>query len=295
MESSEIANGKSGKPRSLLAQVPGGYAFRHIVDYFNQLFTEANLVFDATGVSLCKMDSKKHCINDFTLYGDRLPTYFFNPGEEEEEIVFGVAIESLRGITQNFQRRQAFNFVMYPHKKKLWMPAVGGLDGVTSRERDAIPHKKINESRLDMEQLGFIPSTYNRVCNVPILRFHTMIQSFCKIKVPSDNLYAEIKVYQAGIRCRISDAAKTVVKTEYFGTIPDNVDEEDDDDDDPDSDQPNIFFVQKSLLKALSKLNNICSGGTIPVHYVAKKPLLLIWSFENIGENKIWIFSSPPS
>jgi hypothetical protein len=287
-EASDILFGRGGKERQILAEITAGYAFRHCVDYWNQLFTDINLVFDSAGFSFSKMDSQKHTINHFILY--RFSYYLFN--HEDDELTFGLKVEALRQITQGIQRRQGLRIVKYKINKKFFIPIVGA-DGVPTREKDHIPPKRLSETRIDMKALD--PKLFRLVCNVPVLRFHTMLQSFCKMKVPSDNLYAEVKVYEAGLRFRLSDALKSANKCEYFGTIPDATDE-DEDEDEEEPTAANIFYIRKQVLKAMVKLNNTCSNGcVIPVYYCEGKPILLVWPFENLGEQRIYIKSCPPS
>lgn len=288
METSELLYGRGQKERQILAEITAGYAFRHCVDYWNQLFTEINLIFTADDISFSKMDSQKHTINHFIL--SRFSHYLFN--HSDDELVFGLKVEALRQITQGIQRRQGLRLVKYLETKKIYIPVVGA-DGVPAREGDSIPPKKLNETRLELKD--YDPKLFTLVCNIPVLRFHNMLQSFCKMKVPSDNLYAEVKIYQKGLRFRLSDALKSTNKCEFFGVIPDNTDN-DDEDDEEETAAANIFYIKKNILKAMVKLNNTCSHGcVIPAYYCKGKPFLLIWPFENLGEQRIYIKNCPPS
>lgn len=296
MEGADIQFGKGRKERQFLAEITAGYAFRHCVDYWNQLFTDINMVFDDSSLSFSKMDSQKHTINHFIL--NRFSYYFFN--HTDDEFTFGMKIESLRQITQGIQRRQGLRLVKYKptdasHPNKKFFVSIVGADGVPTREKDYIPPKKLNETRLDTVMKDLDPKLFQLVCNVPVLRFHNMLQSFCKMKVPSDNLYAEVKVYPKGLRFRLSDALKSTNKSDYFGIIPDETDEDDEEEED-EATATNVFYIRKQILKAMVKLNNTCSNGcVIPVYFCAGKPLLLIWPFENLGEQRIYIKSCPPS
>lgn len=290
MEASELLLGRRGKVRRVFIEIPGGYTMRHLVEYCHLTMTDVNLIFNSKGIGFCKPDATGHITNELRIFADRLPYFLFHT--DEEEIVFGLTFTNLRLITQNINRRHGIRFIMYNNSKNLYVP-ITGTEAGTINEGSGIKPQHIEEARITMDHLNM--DEYELVCVIPTARIHSTLQSFCKIKAPSDGLYANIKVFERGIRFMMTDPARITEKIEYFGIIPEAAEAELEEED-FDNPTENMFFIRKPALKAMIKLGSVnSSGATVSVRYSPRKPLILTWSIENIGELRIFINPGLPS
>lgn len=270
MQAEDLLYDRNGRRRRVYAHITEGYTIRSLIEFLYGTLVDGYIIFDEKGMYLVKGDYENHVINRVRIEDEWLPYYFCN---SKEPIKFGLTISNLRTITQSIGKKNGIIFVIYVKSKSLYIQYVGENEGNNENDMGNLKPQRIKGAVFDLEKDEY-PST--RVCTAKISGFTAMCSYFLR----SNMSFARAKIHPSGVTFTVVSTGKITGKKKSFGIIPKERkkydDSDDENSDDENEEDENIYYIQKEVVKAMTKLNSLTTAnGTFQVYWEANKPYLM--------------------
>ena len=271
MQVGDLLYSRNGRQRRVYAHITEGYTVRSLIEFLYGTLVDGYIIFDEKGMYLVKGDSEGHIINRIRIKESWLTYYFCN---SKDPVKFGLTISNIRTITQSIGKKNGIIFVIYVKSKSLYIQYVGENEGSNENDMGNLRSQRIKGAVFDLEKDEY-PTT--RICTVKISSFTAMCSYFLRSSMTS----ARVKIYNRGVVFTVISTGKITGKKKPFGLIPDDEkkyeDSDDEDSDDEDStNEKDVCYIQKEVIKAMTKLNSLATAnGTFQIYWEPDKPYLM--------------------
>jgi hypothetical protein len=302
------------------AEFNDGYSLRNLIEYLKSTNISGVLHFCPDKIKYCRADVDQTILNEVVIYASDLPEYIYRA--KEPSIAVGVTISNLRKITKSIGKKDGLCLYMNQGDPRLHiLPISANSKSSTGNNVNSILPQQIKDQ--EYEVTGYLNSEDKPNCTIPISDFCRMCTGMWTISCS----YVTIKVYPKGVCFEGLTEGGVITTQSKFGTttmtnttkecistllsnveIPDDVLEQQLDDhmDDQmeqehEQQEPTIQIrediqqqlkvkVKISLIKALSKINNLSSSaGVIKIYMEPDLPLKMICSIGTYGKLTIYL------
>lgn len=264
---------------SFVADFIDGYSLRNLIEYLRSTNTHGNFIFTKEGIYYQQTDASYSIINEFDIDAAELVCYEFS--SEEEHIIVGVNINDMRTLTKSIGKKDSVRLYKVAGDPILYIQIIGSSERSSERANMSIIRpQKVPLITYDLPE-------YTR----PNLVVHALVFSkacagMTSIKCASVETTSTGKgiVFKAvmanGIVGKVESLGDTKVTS--LGAAPPKLNLVD----------PDTYInvnVKASTIKALSKINNLTSNGTVKIYTETGKPLKFTTKIGSYGILNIFV------
>jgi len=265
---------------SFVAEFIDGYSFRNLVEYLRGTNTQGSFRFSRDGITYQEADSGNTIINQIEIQASELYQYEYN--SVEDEIIVGVAIQDIRAVTKTIGKKDSLTIYKMAEDDMLYFRTVGNLERSSERVNMCLVRpKQIEVKNYEMPEYKPRPN-----CTVQASVFSKVCAAMASIKCR----WIVISGAKQGITLKAMMENGVLGRVENLGDVSD-VNGTDDRFSrmrtiEPDPNAPKVRInvvggteypsikVKTTNIKALSKLNNLCSHGMVKIFIEPNNPLL---------------------
>lgn len=264
---------------NFIAKFIDGYSFRNLVEYLRGTNTQGSFRFSKDTIRYQEADSGNTIINELEIQTSELYEYEYN--SVEDEIIVGLAIQDIRSVTKTIGKKDSLTIYKIAGDDMLYFGTVGSTERSSERVNMCLVRpKQIEVKSYEMPEYAARPN-----CTVQASVFSKVCAAMASIKCR----WIVISGAKHGITLKAMMENGVLGRVENLGDVSDGVP-----DDkflrirtlEPDANAPKVrvrvvgdteypsIKVKTTSIKALSKLNNLCSHGMVKVFIEPNKCLL---------------------
>lgn len=269
-----------------IAELSDGYSFRNLVEYLKTTNSRGNFIFREDGIHYSQSDSSNKVLNIVDIRACDLSYYRFFSAKPE--IVIGINIPNFRTITKSIGKKDGARIYMYQNDPLLYIR-------ILNQNTKMLNKNNVNIIRpQSVERAVYVVGEYKNPetspnCTVPSIDFSKMCSAMNALRCSSVILqgYPKGVVFQAVLE------GELIGRVDRFGDC--NTDEM----------VPNFtstpvsdeftklqIGVELSTIKALTKLNNLSTNGTIKIYMEPDLPIKIICNIGTYGRLTIHLDDS---
>lgn len=264
-----------------LADFIDGYSFRNLIEYLRSTNTHGNIMLDKDGIYYQQSDANESLINDFEIDASELVRYEFY--SDKEHIVLGININDMRTLTKSIGKKDSVRLYKLSQDPILYIQIMNSSERSADRSNMSIirPQK--------LHQITYVLPEYTKPnLVVHALDFSKACAGMSTIKCPYVQTTSTGKgiVFKAvmnnGIVGKVESLGDTKTASLESTPIRLNI---------VDRECYANVNIKASTVKALSKINNLTSNGTVKIYTEKDKPLKFVTKIGIYGTLSIYVRS----
>lgn len=266
------------------AELSDGYSFRNLIEYLKTTNTRGNFVFKPDMIEYSQSDASNKVLNVVEIRACDLSYYRYY--STKTECVVGINMPNFRTITKSIGKKDGARLYMYEGDPLLYIR-------ILSQNTKMLNKNNVNMIRPQTIELQkYIIGQYARPdtlpnCTVPSIDFSKMCTAMNALRCSSVmvNGFHKGLVFQAMLDGELTGRVDRFGDCNSDHTTPDLqslIAQEG-------SDKELRIEVKLSTIKALSKLNNLSTNGTIKMYMEAELPLKIVSNIGTYGRLIIYL------
>lgn len=256
---------------SFLLELIEGYTLRNFIDYLKSTNTKnANIKFTNNLVSLVQSNATFVILNDFQIKTYLLPRYEFKC--DSGQIIIGIEIEEFKLITKKIGRKEGLRITKNEDENHITIE-------ILCNNRDSgNPNYIIKNRYFDPYNFSSPVFPNDNKENRNITSSVTEFTRICGV-LSSYNNTVIVQTFPKGIVFKIETELEQSLCIQSLGEIHEN------------DVEINTLCIDQKIIKALSKINNLCPSGALIFYFEKNKPILLTCKVGYFAKLKISIKS----
>jgi hypothetical protein len=265
----EIYNYVTDPDSSFCVEFVDGYSLRSLIELLRSITSTCNIHFSKDSITFEHGNQEQTAIIKWKIDCNELINYVFN--SQSACVTIGINTSTLRQIAKNANKKDMIKFYKLPRDKNMYVE-IGSLD------KNSVRTSVSTLVSQTVEQVIYdVPEYTSPTCIVPSSLFSKVCLSLCATK----NKSFLIEVSGKGLVFNTLQDAGTNVRSETLNNGFYN----------PSMDRVYIK-VESSVLKAISKINNLTSQGILKIYSHEGYPLKLATNIGYYGKLEIYLVNS---
>lgn len=272
----------------MLAEFSDGYSLRNLIEYLKASnTTTGRLIFARDRISFVRSNHQATVLNEVVFRTYDLPRYYYN--SEEPTIVFGANMTNIRPITRSIGKKDSARLFMQKGDSRLYIQILSQNAKALSRENvNVIVSQNVDPEGYDLEE--YVRSVDRPNCSVPCHDFTKMCGAMNSLKCSYvtaqgfENGMTFIGMIEGNIFGRVDrfgECGTGLTDMPLLNAAPGESSS-------AGGAQPSIR-ISISIIKALSKINNLTSNGNIRMYFEQDRPLKLVCNVGTYGQLDIYL------
>lgn len=263
----EIYNYITDPESSFCAEFVDGYSLRCLIELLRSITSVCNIHFYRNCISFEHGNQEQTAIVKWKIDSNELINYVYN--SQSNCISVGINTTFLRQIAKNANKKDMIKFYKLPGDKNMYVE-IGSLDKNSSRTSiSTLVTQTVEQVIYDIPEYSLTPT-----CIVPSSLFSKVCLSLCATK----NKNFLIEISGKGLVFNTLMDAGTNSRSETLNNGFNN----------PSTDKVYIK-VDSSVIKAISKINNLTSQGIVKIYSCEGYPLKLTTNIGYYGKLEIYL------
>lgn len=283
---------------SFIAEFSDGYSFRNMIEYLRVTNAQGNFRFDEDGIKYEQSDATQTILNQIEIFKYELTKYEFY--SRTDQVIVGVNISDVRSITKTIGKKDAVRLYKKSNDPMLYIQIIHNSRGADRTNVSVVRPRQVDLDQYDLPEyqrdekhpnFTLPASDFSRACTAissvkcDMVLIHGfsggaqfdammeggIVRRFERLGNCDDCVLTQGRPDQSGSSGnneRQSRRLKLIIKNE----------------------RPTIK-VRTSTIKALSKLNNLSSNGTVKFYMEQVNPLKLVCRIGTYGTLRVFIRS----
>jgi hypothetical protein len=262
---------------SFVAEFIDGYSFRNLVELIRAVSSTCNFRFSSEGISYEQADPEQCVIMRWMIYASELIDYSYN--STNPSTMIGININNLRSITKTIGKKDGIKIYKVPGEAPVYIQIGASEKGTDRRNVCTIVPQEVDQVYYDIQPYEQGDDSPN--CVVQTATFAKVCTSItsvkCKLILVTSN--------KRGITLSTITDLGTTSRAETLGTGAKSR---------PPVDNGEVYIKTKfSIIKALSKINNLSSQGTIKFYSQPGNPIKMTSRIGSYGSLEIYLLAPP--
>lgn len=274
----------------MLAEFSDGYSLRNLIEYLKASnTTTGRLIFSRERITFVRSNYQATVLNEVVFRTYDLPRYIYN--SDQPSIVFGANMNNIRPITRSIGKKDSARLFMQKGDSRLYIQIISQNAKALSRENvNVIVSQNVEPEGYDLEE--YVRSVDRPNCSVPCHDFTKMCGAMNSLKCS----YVTARGFENGMTFIGMIEGNIFGRVDRFGecgssltdlplhsiSVPTSSSS-------PSNSQQPIIRISISIVKALSKINNLTSNGNIRMYFEQDRPLKLVCNVGTYGQLNIYL------
>lgn len=279
----------------MLAEFSDGYSLRNLIEYLKASnTTTGRLIFSRDRITFVRSNYQATVLNEVVFRTYDLPRYIYN--SDQPNIVFGANMNNIRPITRSIGKKDSARLFMQKGDTRLYIQIISQNAKALSRENvNVIVSQNVEPEGYDLEE--YVRSVDRPNCSVPCHDFTKMCGAMNSLKCSyvtakgfengmtfigmiEGNIFGRVDRFgECGSALTLTDLPlQSMSMTGAAGNSGGGA-----------SSQQPVIRISISIVKALSKINNLTSNGNIRMYFESDRPLKLVCNVGTYGQLNIYL------